>query len=164
MEWFRRLMNEVYKEERPKVSVPRTWTAAAVRLSAGVSGCSWHLEVVIVLGEKHISWAERRQKWSDPDSVLLKSVTLVLKAEVTMGNVWIQHSPCFSIWAAGGPGSCITPLMGMVTVINPMLIFSGWVDHLLVGLILSYCFLPVTAILLSLKTVEILENICLLIS
>lgn len=59
----------------------------------------------------------------------------------------------------------MTPLMGMVTVINPMLILSGWwVDHLLVGLIQSYCFLPVTAILLSLKTVESLENICLLIS
>lgn len=55
MEWLCCLMNEVYKEERPKVSVPRTVTAAAVQLSAGVSGCFWHLEDVTVLGEKRIS-------------------------------------------------------------------------------------------------------------
>lgn len=55
MEWLCCLLNEVYKEERPKVSVPRTVTAAAVWLSAGVSGCPWHRKDVTVLGEKHIT-------------------------------------------------------------------------------------------------------------
>lgn len=48
-------MNEVYKEECSKASIPRTVTTAAVRLSAGVFGFSWHLKDVTVLGEKHAS-------------------------------------------------------------------------------------------------------------